>query len=164
MSAAHPSSGADPFEVLKWQWTWCLLGPDGLSDPWMATEIKKAIEFHLTGELADGAALAPYAEAATTLFTRWRNEHPRCGFQLLELGGQPYDPLFLRPTAIRSLKLLAGYERALLGVTGLREAVVYPHKTWTKGAQHRLGEALFLLEGLARQYSTPSTQITLACV
>lgn len=158
-----PAGGAVAADLVKRAWTACLVGAASAPDPWLAAEVRRAVEFALTGDIAGDAPIEAYAETALELFQKWQRRHPGCGFRLVDWRGRPYDPLWLRTETVQALRALAGYPRALLAVVGLREAISAGGRRWGRAQQARLDEAAGWLDALAARYAGPRSALTLVC-
>ena len=129
-------------------------------DPYLTSQIKTAIEFSLTGSADRTAPLDSFTKAALDLFKKQSPLPPSWGFAHLDLSLKPFDPLWVRAAFVKSLKNLAGYEDALLVVSGLRISLCPEGKYWTRRVQNRYENALSYIDDLAAKWSTPNTTLT----
>ncbi len=129
-------------------------------DPYLAGQIKTAIELSLTGSTDRTAPLESFTEAALDLFRKQSPLAASWGFAHLDLSQKPFDPLWVQAEFIKSLKNLAGYEETLLVVSGLRISFCPEGKYWTRRVQDRYENALSYIDDLAAKWTTPNTAFT----
>ena len=148
-------------EIAKFQCLHALFGDRDTYGPDLARHLKSAIDFSLTGSDVAPAPLDQFAEAAERLRAK-QNPETSGSFALqhLDLRSRTYEPLWVRAELIEHMKQLAGYSRALLLISGLRES--FPHgRQQLKRRQKEYQEAISLIEDLAREWSTPHAHLTI---
>jgi len=118
-------------ELVKQYCLRAVFGIDSAIGPGFLSDIKNAIEFSITGDRSTPAPLARFTEALTRLVDSRLIIAPSSGFAHLDFGRHPFDPLWTRIFVLRELKMLAGFQSAVLLISGLREAVSGPRKYWT---------------------------------
>lgn len=138
-----------------------LLGSTANIDPYFEEQIKTAIDFSLTGSIECSAPLDKFARAVIRFLQVHDKTLASRGFHHLDLSEKTLDPLWLREELIRAIKLLAGYEKALLIISGLRSALCPRGKYWTHGIQNRYEGSLNYIDELAAQKVDSSTTLNL---
>ncbi len=133
-------------------------------DLYLAQQIQAGIEQAL-GEEAGKTGLSDqhFISAVAELVEKTRSESDSFGFSHwnCRTGRSGFEPLWARQEAISILKKLAPYPRATLLVTGLREAVRPPGRRWSRRLHREYTEAVEMIQDLARQWTTPSAEVTL---
>lgn len=141
-------------------------------DPQQADQIQAAIRFcrqqaERAGEQQSQHAretARAYNDIVENLVRLHIEQDDDFGFSHWDLGAHPYDPLWIRAHLVRELKKISGFPRALLLVTGLRQALCPPRKYWTQKRAERYREAISYIENLAMQFKTPRTRLSLLFV
>ncbi len=150
----------NPNELAKVHCLHSLFGRVTGQDPYLANQIKTAIEYSLTGSADRSAPLDNFTQAALKLFASQCPLPPSWGFAHLDLSRNSFDPLWVRLEFIKSLKHLAGYNENLLVVSGLRVSLCPAGKYWTRRIQKSYQDALIYIDELAAKWSTPNTALT----
>ena len=141
-----------------------LLGEQAGKESELAEQIKRAIDFSLTGSVTGSAPMANFAEAAERLLAK----HPAVprGSRFHHIGFEirPFDPLWVQDDISRGLKRLAGCPNAVLLVTGLRDSIVPDGKYFTEARQKQYREAVDYIDKLAAKYTTPNMRLNIVYV
>lgn len=128
------------------------------SDLSLARQLKAAIDFSVTGSLEADAPWPEFVAAVQMLMEASPDRSE--GIELLDLTAG-FDPLWAREAALSRLKRLAGYERGLLLVTGLRSALCPPPQSWSRRHEVRLRQAIGFLDDLGARWHSAGTRLTL---
>lgn len=164
MSRRPPPLGLTPEsaeELAKLHCLAALFQEEGAPDPYLTRQRKEAIELALTGDAAGSAPLERFHAAALDLARRSAQTEPSFGLQVVNIDSPgDLDPLFLRHRLVASLRALAGYQRGLLAVTGVRSAVAAAGRSRRRA---RLAEARRLIESLVARHAPARTAVTLIC-
>lgn len=155
---------ANPEELAKLHCLQSLFGPATGNDPYLAQQIKHAIEFSLTGSSEVAAPLEKFAQAALRLLQEQEPLTSSCGLYCINFNNLSYDPLWIRGELIGALKHLAGYETKLLLITGLRNALCPSGKYWTRRVRERYEDAMNYIDQLALNWSTPNSTLNIVYV
>lgn len=150
-----------PEELAKWHCVVNLFAEATGDDPFLAKNIKEAIDASLSAEEGLDASIDNFAEAALRLMQDDAVLAASYGLFHLELRGRGFDPLFVRDELISGLKRLAGYETALLLITGLRDAVTGPNRRYTRRRQEDFEEAKAYIDSVAAEWTTENTALTI---
>ena len=113
----------DPELLAKLQCINALFADTTGRDPYLAESLCEAIEFAIAGGSGRPSTLVEFSEKAIELRRQRQGTPPSFQLRHLNLRECSYDPLFVRKQLLDGLKQLAGYQRALLVVSGLAEAV-----------------------------------------
>ena len=144
-------------ELAKLQCLQTLFGRATGGDPYLAQQIKKAIDFSLTGSVDQSAPLERFTEAALRLGREYRTMPPSCRICHLDFREKEYDPLWIHRELSRIFRELAGYDSALLIVTGLRCAICPPGRYWTKKYRNQYRAAIEYIDTTAALRSARNT-------
>ncbi len=150
-----------PEELAKWHCVLNLFGEATGDDPFLARNIKEAIDASLLAEEGLDASIDNFAEAALRLVHEDPVLAASYGLFHLELRGRTFDPLFVREELIAGLKRVAGYSTALVLVSGLRETFAAPSGRLTQPRREAHAEAKSYLESLAAEWTTENTVLTI---
>ena len=80
------------------------------NDTEIASNIRSAIDYHLTGSLEETAPLECFVEEALRLYKLENQEGIPFDIACIDLRGRNYDPLWLNAEFINALKKLCGYK------------------------------------------------------
>lgn len=131
----------------------------------LAREWKQAIEFSLTGNLEDRAPLEAFLKAAMDALASPDAPLPdRCGLWHIALGERPFTELHVRAEVLTALRKLAGYESAVLVISGLKASHLHGRKYWTRRIDEAYRDSVDYIDQLACNHITPSTRLTLIYV
>lgn len=133
-------------------------------DPYLAQNIKEAIDASLEEDQEAESSIDQFAEAAMRLLSQQPGIRSSYGLFHLDLSGRPFDLLFLREELLRGLRKVAGYRNALIVITGLRSAITHPTGYYTRERQERYQEAVYFIDELAAKWTTDSTEISILYV
>ncbi|KAF0093802.1 MAG: hypothetical protein E1N59_2455 [Puniceicoccaceae bacterium 5H] len=132
-------------------------------DPYLLKHIKEAIDQSIAEEPEMDDTVEAFAETAMRLSQNQPFKQSSYGLFHLKLEGQPFDPLFVRQELVRGLKSVAGYDSALLLITGLRESITCG-KPFTRKQQERHEEARGYIDALASQFTTANAELSILYV
>ncbi len=152
---------AEPEDLAKLHCLNALFSPATGSDPYLSHHLKEAIDYHVTGTLNTSAPLDKFAEAALSLFSDDELDLPSYGLEHLDLREHRYDPLFTQILVKGSLKKLAGYDEALLVISGLRKSFKPKGRYWTRKVQSEYDSARNMIDKLAARWTGDYACLTL---
>lgn len=141
-----------------------LLGEQAGKECELAEQIKRAIDFSLTGSIDGSASMANFAEAAERLLAKHPAVPRGSRFHHIGFEVRPFDPLWVHDEIARGLKRLAGCPNAVLLVTGLRQSIVPEGKYFTETRQQKYREAVNYIDTLAGKYTTPSMRLNIVYI
>lgn len=144
-------------ELAKLRCLQTLFGCATGGDPYLTQQIKKAIDFSLTGSVDQSAPLQHFTAAALRLGHEYRTLSPSCRICHLDFLEKEYDPLWVHQELTRIFRDLAGYDAALLIVTGLRHAICPPGRYWTKKYRDQFRAAIEYIDTTAARRSARNT-------
>lgn len=150
-----------PEEMAKLHCLHALFAAAAGHDAALTQHIKSAIDYSLTGTLDTSAPLEQFAVAALKLFEDQEKYTPSYGLRQIDLRQRHYDPLWLREELISALKALAGYEKALLLIVGLRIALCPGGHYWTRRLREEHLAARAYIDELAAQWTTPNCHLSI---
>lgn len=131
------------------------------NDPFLLRSLKEAIEATAAERGAGSLDISDFVDAALRL----REEPPygesACGILHIDLRARGFDPLFVQGELVAGLKRIAGHERALVIVTGLRRWVLQGRRNLTARQRKRYDDAIAYIDDLAARWNTPSTELNL---
>lgn len=132
-------------------------------DPYLLLHLKDAIDQSIAEapDLADNVGV--FAETAQRLSEDQPFRQFSYGLFHLALDERPYDELFIHHELIRGLKDVAGYDKVLLLVTGLRYAIT-GGKPYTRKQQEHAAAARQFIDETAAKYTTANTELTILYV
>jgi hypothetical protein len=163
--AKSPTSASrkpdDAEELAKWHCVLNLFGEATGADAFFARNIKEAIDACLAEEEGLDASLANFTEAALRLAAENDVLSSSYGLFHLDLRGRDFDPLFVRGELLGGLKRIAGYETALVLVTGLRGAVTGTGKRFTAQRQAAYVEAKAYIDSVTAEWTTENTAVSI---
>jgi len=148
-------------ELAKWHCVLNLFGDATGDDPYFARNIKEAIDACLQEEEGLEASLDDFAEAALRLAAENDVIAASYGLFHLDLLGRDFDPLFVRGELLTGLKRIAGYESALVFVTGLKSAVMGSSRRFTARQRQAYDEAKAYIDSVTAEWTTENTTLTL---
>ena len=123
-----------------------------VSDPERSEHTRRALEFfhrHHPEEAAQ-VYLGSYVEKLARLHFGEQGEPAHLGFSHWHVPDlEDFSPLWVRQAIVSKMKKLAGRQKALLLVTGLREAVCPPGKYWTDSRQTQYEQVRGWIDELA---------------
>lgn len=155
---------SDKQELAKLQTLRTLLGGGEAQDGYMAEQIKRAIDFSLTGSLDEVADMDAFAEAAKKVLGSNPSMPPGSAFHHIGMDGREFDPLWIREELMGVLKKLTGCSNAVLLVTGLKAALCPKGRYFTRRQKERYGEAVKYIDELAADLATPNTRLNIIYV
>ena len=138
----------------------CSLFADSIGDDlYFARQIKESIEAALPAEKrADTAAFIEFAEQLSTSTAALE----KAGVGLVSIeGGQDFSLLNFRARLIVALKQTCRFERPLVVLEGLKEAICPRGKRWTQRHKREYDEAIDFARTLCVQRSRPSSKLSL---
>ncbi len=141
-----------------------LFSPITGNDPYMVDQLKKAIEFSVTGSIDESADMKNFADAAMELFEKYRTPDQSFKYFHLDLNNRLFDPLWFQNDLHKALKILSGYNAAFLCITGLRKSLSPKGKYWTRRTEKRYEKTLDFIDEFAAKWSTKNTKLTIICV
>lgn len=141
-----------------------LFGENTGDDPYLVRHLKDAIDASLVEESGDAKGLDEFVDAAFRLANEQPGLRASYGLFHLDLRGRGFDPLFIRDELVRGLRTVAGYRRALVVVTGLREAIVGSARYFTSKRREQLDDATRYIDEVAAQWTTENTELNLLYV
>lgn len=131
------------------------------NDPYLLRSLKDGIEATAAESGAAGLDISEFVEAAMRLREDPPDGQSACGILHIDLRARGFDPLFVRGELIAGLKRIAGHERALVIVTGLRRWVLAERRKMTAHQRQRYDNAVAYIDDLAARWATPSTKLNL---
>lgn len=139
-----------------------LLARAGVSSPECAEHARKAIAFYREQSLGGHEAI-PLKEAANRLVQlHFEDAEEAAAFAHWHMPPmEAFDPLWIRQELIAEMKTLAGRNRALFLVTGLRESVCPKGKYWTRKRQQDYSQMLEWLQTMLCAWASRGTQLQL---
>lgn len=148
-------------ELAKWHCVLNLFADATGEDRFLAKNIKDAIDASLNE--ADGleASLANFAEAAFRLVGQHSGVESSYGLFHLDLRERDFDPLFVQSELLRGLKRIAGFDAALIFVTGLRSSIQGQGRYFTRRHRESCDRAKAYIDSLAAEWTTSNTALTI---
>ena len=141
-----------------------LFGGSSDIDPFYVRSIKEAIDASLVEEGILDDSIGLFAEAALRLIAESPHIQSSYGLFHLDLSEKGFDPLFIHQELIRGLKRIAGYQRTLLVVTGLRMSILGMDKYFTRAKQRQYDEALHFIDDLTGRWTSEFTETNILYV
>ncbi len=154
-------SERDPELVAKLHCLNALLADKTGRDPFFTDTIREAIELAITGNRNGKASLPAFAKMAFELSEQVNEAPPSFGFELIDLKGGSFDPLWVREELVSALKRLAGYRHTVLVVSGLEKACRNGSLRRTFKVRRRCTEARRYIEAVAAQYTAAGACATI---
>ncbi len=149
----------DSNELAKLHCLHSLFGPAIGNDPFLTRQIKSAVEFFLTGSLSSRSSIQNFSQTVPKLLRSPLLNATSSAFCFLDLGKQPYDPLWVRKQLLDRLRELAGYRHAVLLVAGLKSSLCPRGRYWTRRIAHRYVDAIHYIDELAASSSARKTKL-----
>lgn len=133
-------------------------------DPFLLRQIQQSIEEGLREE-----HLEPTFSAFTAAAKRLRASSPETSsgsraFVAIDFTGRTWDPLFARQEIVQQLKRHAGMQHLFLLIRGLRTGLFPAAVRRTRAREAAYQEAAAWVTELAREWTTPSTQLHLLLI
>lgn len=141
-----------------------LFGENTGDDPYLVRHLKDAIDASLVEEVGTSHSLDDFAAAAFRLAEGQPGIHASYGLFHLDLRGRGFDPLFIRSELVQGLRRIAGYRRALVVVTGLRESIIGPSGYFTTKRREEVDAATAYIDEFAAQWTTENTELNILYV
>lgn len=151
----------DSEELAKWHCVLNLFADATGEDRFLAKNIKDAIDAALDEEDGLDASLANFAEAAFRLVANHNGIQTSYGLFHLDLRGRNFDPLFVRSELLVGLKRIAGYDSALIFITGLRGAIQGNSQRFNRKQRENCDRAKAYIDSLAAEWTTGNTALTI---
>lgn len=127
----------------------------------LVIQIKNAIDFSLEDGEESQAGFHSLTRSAEQMLKLHMNNDTSCGFEHCDLRDEKDEPLFIRARVLKSLRLLSGYDEAILLISGLRQLACPDGKRRTAQRKNRYREWIEYIESLAAQHSSPKTNLRL---
>jgi len=140
-----------------------LFSQTGTSAPDSAEHVRRILDFisQAQGDEIKALSLAECVDRLARLHFGSEGERG-LPFAHWNISADPlFSPLWIRQSLIARMKQIAGYRKALLLITGLREAVCPPGSYWTKKRQEHYDRVCDYIHELVCVWSAPSSKIQL---
>lgn len=148
-------------ELAKWHCILNLFAEATGNDPFLVKNIKEAIDASLNAEEGLDSSIDHFAEAALRLAGDYSVIAASYGLYHLDLRERGFDPLFARTELLAGLKRIAGYQKSLVIVTGLRQAIAAPGHRLTARRRAAYEEAKAYIDSVAAEWTTANTSLTI---
>ncbi len=135
-----------------------LLPTDWPHDPFfLSRQIEAAINFAHAADPMQPATTHQFGESLHILLQRLLKSHPQIGFFPWDAAGAgSWQPLFARAELMRGIQRMRSFQRAVLLVENLRQAIAPNGSYWTARRNFELQQAQSLIEDLITRHAPPN--------
>jgi hypothetical protein len=132
-----------------------LLPSDWPQDPFfLSRQIEAAINFAHSNDPLQPATAQQFGESLQVLLQRLFKKHPQIGFFPWDAASAgSWQPLFARAELMKGIQRLRSFQRAILLVENLRQAIAPAGCYWTARRNFELQQAQNLIEDLIARHA-----------
>jgi len=154
-------SRTKPEDLSKLQVVCSLFSKTVGNDLYFAQQIKESIEASLSEE--ESSLFQPFISRAKELVSKLESNPAATAIELVEAESEqaPFSMLDLRVNLLDALKQICRFDKGVVVLTGLREAICPRGRRWSKTRQIEYEEAICYARTFCQKRSRASSKLSL---
>ncbi|MBN12178.1 MAG: hypothetical protein CMI17_04135 [Opitutaceae bacterium] len=154
-------SRTKPEDLSKLQVVCSLFSKTVGNDLYFAQQIKESIEASLSTE--ESSLFQPFIFRAKELVSKLESNPAETGIELVEADSEqaPFSMLDLRVNLLDALKQICRFDKGVVVLTGLKEAICPRGRRWSKTRKIEYEEAICYARAFCQRRSRASSKLSL---